>query len=472
MSRSAPLGEQSQVAEVSVHVDPVEPVTSDSRRVGVQWGMMCALVSLALGTSGCKGDALEGERVDTSSSGSSLGDPGPDDGGAGSGGDENGAGDGSDADGAGDGLGPAEFDDGELDPPSNGGTITFHDIGATGWYPSRRDPAVGPCNAYEANGCCLAMHEVMGDELTPWDDELVLTLRGPMQVKQLAVYQPDDASSDHWALISGWDDREPAVASGFAFHGNGTETGFAGVIGTECLVDVTTDQGFACGEGSVPYCAASGSERNTGWSGSKLFVVLAAMPHADENEVGAPCSQGTGGNWWDAPWLGLSLGELVRAGAFSDCHCYAKNPSEWWLGDGCGQFNVFEVVNDNNEYRNLDVFSTNFFGYAGYVGEGPCGAQCDVSVLGDEVDLIDKALNAEAIAGAVASPSQGPGAAFRRPASGYRYFVILLDVPSRTVQLAIVHPSQIPPSIGALLPDLPASISPQIVEELLGLRLP
>ena len=33
-----------------------------------------------------------------------------------------------------------------------------------------------------------------------------------------------------------------------------------------------------------------------------------------------------------------------------------------------GQFNVFEVVNDNNQYKNLGVFSTNMFGYAGYVG--------------------------------------------------------------------------------------------------------
>ena len=36
-----------------------------------------------------------------------------------------------------DGLGPASFDDDELDPPSHSGTITFEQIGAPGWYPSR-----------------------------------------------------------------------------------------------------------------------------------------------------------------------------------------------------------------------------------------------------------------------------------------------------------------------------------------------
>jgi hypothetical protein len=197
------------------------------------------------------------------------------------------------------------------------------------------------------------------------------------------------------------------------------------------------------------------------------------MPHAEEG-VGTPCSDTTDGNWYDAPWLGLSLGELVRAGAFSSCQCYAKNPDEWYLGDGCGQFNVFEVVNDNNEYRNLEVFSTNFFGYAGYVGEGPCGSACDVSALDDAVDLIDKSENTEAAAGGIAGPAPigGPGVAFRRPTEGYRYFLVLLDVSTRTVQLAVVHPEQIPDALAPLLPALPDTIVHDVVSQVIDLRLP
>jgi hypothetical protein len=374
--------------------------------------------------------------------------------------------------GLGEGLGAADFADGELDAASNGGTITFQSIGATGWYPSRRDPAVGPCDAYQKDACCLAEHEVTSDALTPWDEDLILTLRGPLVMKQLAVYQPE--GDDSWALVSAWDSRDPAGARGVAFHGDGTESaGFAGSVGTECLVDVATDRVFPCGAGSEPFCPASDDPKHHGWAGSKLFVLLATMPHAGEG-VGSPCSDGTDGNWYDAPWLGLSLGELVRAGAFSNCQCYAKNPDEWYLGDGCGQFNVFEVVNDNNEYRNLDVFSTNFFGYAGYVGEGPCGGGCDVTALGAAVDLIDKSENAEATEGAIAGPAPigGPGAAFRRPAAGYRYFIILLDVETRTVQLAMVHPEQIPTSLAPLLPALPEAITQETVSHAIELRLP
>lgn len=372
----------------------------------------------------------------------------------------------------GDGLGAADFGNGELDPASHGGTITFENIGAAGWYPSRRDPSQGGCDAFESETCCLEQREVTSDALTPWDEDLILTLRGPLQIKQLAVYQPGGAGGA-WSLVSAWDSRRPANNDGIAFRGDDTETeGFSGAVGTECLVDVSSDRVFPCGPGSSPFCPASADTRYHGWAGSKLLVLLARMPHANEVTVGDPCSDDDDGNWYDAPWLGLSLGELVRAGAFSSCQCYAKNPDEWWLGDGCGQFNVFEVVNDNNEYRNLELFSTNFFGYAGYVGEGPCGANCDLSGLPADVDLIDKDTDDEAEGGALASPGSGPGAAFRRPTEGYRYFLIHLDVASRSVQLAVVHPEAVPASIAPLLPSLPATLPASTVGSLLALRLP
>ena len=373
------------------------------------------------------------------------------------------------ADGGLGGLGAATFTTGELDAPSHGGTITFENIGAPGWYPSRRDPKVGPCDQQNSSTCCTTKHEVTGTDLTPWDEDLVLTLRGPVRMKQFAVYQPD-ASATSWSLVSAWDGT---MRDGLAFDANGTAvSSFPGSVGTECLVNLSTDRAFACGAGSVPYCPApsSGDAQYWGWSGSKLFVVLAQMPHA--TDVPGGCSMGTTGNWYDAPWIGLSHGELVRAGAFSSCQCYAKDPAKGYLADGCGQFNVFEVVNDNNSSKNLDVFSTNFIGYAGYVGQGPCGAACEASKWMPPIDLVDKKTDLEATMGAVATPTGGPGAAFRRPESGYRYFVVLLDVKTRTVQLAMIHPNAVPGAAAALLPALPASIDRTTIDALLALRLP
>lgn len=370
------------------------------------------------------------------------------------------------------GLGAPTFGSGDLDPPSHGGTITFQQIGAVGWYPSRRDPASGPCDAMDAGTCCMTQYQVTTDQLTPWDEELVMTLRGPVEVKQLAVYQPSTGAGS-WKLVSAWDDRAPGDPSGVAFTGKATpDAGFAGAVGSECQVDVTTATHYACGAGSSPYCPASSKEPYYGWAGSKLFVLLARMPHAGTANAATPCSKTTTGNWYDASWMGLAIGELARAGAYASCQCFAKDPSKWYLADGCGQFNVFEVVNDNNSYKNLDVFSTDLIDYSGYVGQGPCGSKCNVSTLGPAVDLIDKTKDQEATAGAVASPAGGPSAAFRRPASGYRYFLVALDVASRTVQLAIVHPQSVPSSLAPLLPGLPSTVPQSAIDAVLALRLP
>jgi hypothetical protein len=363
-------------------------------------------------------------------------------------------------------------------PVSNGGTITFTGIGAPGWYPSRRDPASNMCDAYNNAGCCMSKLQFTGDQLTPWDQDLIVTLRGPIIVKQFVVYQPSAADASRWQVTSTWDARSAANPHGIAFNGNATaKTPFStGAIGSQCLVDVSTDQIFPCGAGSSPFCPApgAGQHKYKGWAGSKMFVILASMPHVGTAEVpdAQNCSNDATNNWHDAPWVGISHGELVRAGAFGSCQCYAKDPTKWYLGDGCGQINAFEVVNDNNAYKNLDVFSTNFFGYQGYIGEGPCGAKCATTSLAPEVDLIDKNKDTEAAKGATSMPGTGPGAAFRRPSTGYRYFVVLLDAPARTVQMGIVHPDRIPAAVAPLLPSLPAEVGQPAIDAVLQLRLP
>jgi hypothetical protein len=95
-----------------------------------------------------------------------------------------------------------------------------------------------------------------------------------------------------------------------------------------------------------------------------------------------------------------------------------------------------------------------------------------VSKLGPEIDLIDKVTYGEAKAGAVSDPDHGPRAALRRPVSGYRYFVVLLDVATRTVQLALIHPSRVPSSLGQLMPALPEQVDAAAIDSVRSLRLP
>lgn len=388
-------------------------------------------------------------------------------GGGGGGGSSSGAGGAAVPVGEGD-LGPAEYAEGELDAPSDGATITFQDVGGTGWYPSRRDPMTGPCDVRNEAGCCMTQHELTTAQLTPWNEELSMTLRGPMVVKQIVAYQPGEG--DTWARVSAWDSR--GTSEGIAFWGNGSQNGFSGRVGSVCEVEVAPDAPYPCGSGSVPYCP-SGNDKYYGFAGSKLIVVLAWNPHAGTGVLDDVACGGASEGWHDAPWLGLTHGELVRSGRYSGCHCWSK-PGNVYAQDGCGQFNVFEVVNDNNNYANFDIFSTNLVSYAGYIGEGPCGNNCDASGLPATSDLLDKRNggNSAASAGVVSGLGRPTGAAFVRPDKGFRYFVVLLDENTRTVQIALVHPGNVPGSVASLLPNFPEQIPRATVDALVDLRLP
>lgn len=372
-------------------------------------------------------------------------------------------------------VGAAEFGAGDLDAASDGGTLTFQNLGKAGAYPSRRDPASGMCDRYSNGACCMTAKPVASDKLTPWDEELIVTLRGPIQVKQFVVYTPAAGNPQQWNVASAWSDKAPAEAFGIAFDGNATKGApFAGTVGSECIADVMTDQVFPCGPNSVPYCPAGGGPKNYGWGGSKLFVLTARMPMMGGPKLdgATACGTGTANNWYNAPWIGISLGELVREGKFSDCNCYGRTPPEWFAGDGCGQINAFEVVNDNNDFQNFDVFSSNVFAYYGNVGEGPCGKNCNLSNVGP-ADLIDKATSMPAAkAGVTTQGGAAAHVAFRRPTEGYRYILALFDVNSRQMQLAIVHPSKVPAAAAGLLPNLPKSIDRATIDALLALRLP
>jgi hypothetical protein len=68
---------------------------------------------------------------------------------------------------------------------SHGGTITFQDIGAPGSTPAgvSLHPASAP---RQRDACCMARHEVASDTLTPWNEALIMTLRGPLLAQQVA----------------------------------------------------------------------------------------------------------------------------------------------------------------------------------------------------------------------------------------------------------------------------------------------
>ncbi len=375
-------------------------------------------------------------------------------------------------------------------PVTRGGTLTFTNIGAPGYWGRRIEAQPGDprCDVqsetidfgWGSEFCCRTRHEVSSNELTPFNEQLTMVLDGPLRVKQFAVYQPLSGNSGPWAIRSFWDHRTPEKPYNFRFSGPDKETVFQGDLGNSCTFFAMQQKAFPCGPGSNPYCPGSDLDYE-GWPGSKLVVLLASMPYADDPAMKPlSCSApGQDERQQDSPWIGISPSELNRDGwsGYHPCHCF-NNTDNGQLGDGCGQINVFEVIAEASGPRwgNRDVISTGIRSYqVGSLGGVTCGIEsCGIDKFPVDADLLDVNSLTAMKAGAVIDANNRAmkeGPAWRR-AQDDRYYLFLLDEMSRTVQVAVIHPAQLPPAAKAIVPALPNTVPRAVIDGFANLRLP
>jgi hypothetical protein len=316
----------------------------------------------------------------------------------------------------------------------------------------------------------MARHTTESTRLAPFDEEMALILKA-LDVRQIAFYQPGSDPLGPWSLVSSWDARD-RVARNLWFTQTGAgSTDFPGdLTKSDCNWYVMQEPVFDCGDGRDYYCPDDPGIKHVGWSGSKLLVFLASMTFDDE---GVRACDGSGAGH-PGPWVAFDAAELFRDGARKwdgQCNCYSKTGT---VGDGCGEINVFEVVLDDNAYSNREFISTGVRSYqAGHIGGSVCGAECTRDGFPQDVDVVDACTKqAYATGPVVDAGGEADGCPVWRRPVGDRYFMILLDEPSRTIQVAVVHPQGIPSKAAALLPDLPATLDRGMVDDLVAMRLP
>lgn len=366
-----------------------------------------------------------------------------------------------------------------LDPSasSRGGTMTFTNVGAPGWWPRRVDrPSGDPACDYKdgtdtwGGECCMTEHHTESSQLAPFDEEMTLILKA-IDVKQLAVYQPTvDSSEAPWTRITAWD-RASSVSENLWFTQNGDGSAeFPGDLTRNDCVGYLSQAPLIDCNAAEYYCPDDPGILHHGFKGSKLVVFLGSMVF-DDTHVEACDGQGQG---HPGPWVAFVASELIRDGGRKwngACNCYSKTGS---VGDGCGEINVFEVVMDDNAYSNREFASTGVRSYqAGHVGGSVCGQDCTREAFPDDVEVVDACAQRAYTAG----PELEVGGAtdgcpvWRRP-NGDRYFFILLDESRRTIQVAVIHPENIPNPASGLLPRLPRDLERRDVDALLEMRLP
>jgi len=360
---------------------------------------------------------------------------------------------------------------------TQGGTITFTNLGAPGWWPRRLDrPSGDPACDYKdgtdtwGGHCCMTQHTTTSERLAPFDEEMTLIMKA-IDVRQLAVYQPASPNDDaDWGLVSWWDARDAVSHNLWATQqGEGSTTFPGDLTHDDCVWYLMQEPAFECATAEY-YCPDDPGINHQGWTGSKLVVFLASMTFDDAGVLA--CGGSEPGH--PGPWVAFVASELIRDGGRKWnglCNCYSATGS---VGDGCGEINVFEVVMDNNDYSNREFISTGVRSFqAGHVGGSVCGSGCDRNAFPADADVVDACSQQAYTSGPVveAGGASDGCPVWRRP-EGDRYFMILLDEARRTIQVAIVHPENVPAAAAELLPNLPHALSRATVDSLIDMRLP
>ncbi|HYQ16199.1 MAG TPA: DUF2403 domain-containing lipoprotein [Polyangiaceae bacterium] len=450
--------------------------------------LLAALALVGCGSSGSSNDSTggaTGTAGKTSESGGKSGNPSNSGGRASSGGggapsngaqpaEQAGAGSGVDPSGGaaspGDALGAYPFTPSAV---TRGGTMTFQNVGAAGWWPRRLERAAGDAACSYKDGtdtwgghCCMEEHATDSTKLAPFDEEMTLIMKA-IDVKQLAVYQPQ--AGDDWQRVTDWDARSKTGNNlWFTQSGDGSRAFPGDLTKNDCTSYIAQAPLLS---GADYYTPSDPGVMHRGFKGSKLIVFLASMSF-DDAQVKA--CDGKGGAGAPGPWVAFVASELIRDGGRKWnglCNCYSKTGS---VGDGCGEINVFEVVMDNNDYSNREFASTGVRSFqAGHVGGAVCGSGCDRDAFASDVEVVDACAKRAYDAGpeiVVGGDTDGCPV-WRRP-DGDRYFFILLDEQERAIQVGVIHPSAIPQAAEALLPELPGNLPRTAIDSLLALRLP
>ncbi len=374
-----------------------------------------------------------------------------------------------------DALGPYPVDS---SPITRGGTMTFTNVGAPGWWPRRidRDAEGAVCDYKDGSDtwggdCCMESYETTSDRISPFDEEMTLILKA-IEVKQLAIYQPTtDAAGAAWGRVTAWDQRGKSENIWFTQSGAGQASFPGDLTKNDCVGYVMQEPSHSCPGGLGYLCPNDPGILHHGYVGSKLVVFLGSMD-IEDSELTA-CNGTDPGH--PGPWVAFVASELVRDGGRKWnglCNCYSKTGS---VGDGCGEINVFEVVMDNNQYSNREFASTGVRSYQeGHVGGAVCGSGCDRDAfLPLDVDVVSAcggqaySTGPEIVVGGTTDGCP----VWRRP-KGDRYFFILLDETTRTIQVGMIHPEALPAAATGLLPNFPGSIDRSVVDAMVQMRLP
>ncbi|THH16699.1 hypothetical protein EUX98_g9259 [Antrodiella citrinella] len=271
--------------------------------------------------------------------------------------------------------------------------LKYTSVGGSGSYNQVTNMIQGAWPTCTANPSCITAPKQVSGNLAPFDEEMTAVLRGPMTLHNIAVYQPTNSSAATWKRTSNW--AQGSAPDNLVFMSNsgggvsgewdtcggasqaysdGAFTGAAASANADIYganlpgtneVNIVTSQTCA----DSPCDGFARGTASHGWAGSKAFVFEFEMPQDGTSNP-------------PAIWL---LNQQVVNSAQYGCNCRGMGGS-----GGCGELDLFEVLNTN-----LNQGITEIYSFKGATGSGdgnfwprPSGIVTYIAILDIQTDSI------------------------------------------------------------------------------------
>jgi hypothetical protein len=250
------------------------------------------------------------------------------------------------------------------DPTGTGvAAITYTNVGATGSYDRVVTSTVAP--SCTPNVCDKAATPVSGP-LAPFTEEMTLVFSGPMELYQIAVYNP---AAGNYARVAYWD---RCTTDGLAFAGNDAWYQCNGYVQSYVTATGTTssptpvqfggslEAGVGINVMSSTMCTGTTDGTDCGFSrglalhgfagdssGSKIFATKFRMPIGDVTPA-----------YWLLP------AQVVRSAQYG-CNCRGEGAD-----GGCGEIDIAEVLGGNMPPAHPEQATTTIYSFQGVNGGG------------------------------------------------------------------------------------------------------
>ncbi|KAH9851102.1 putative TOS1-like glycosyl hydrolase-domain-containing protein [Lenzites betulinus] len=251
----------------------------------------------------------------------------------------------------------ATFTDAQLNtqnlvsPASTTGSLTglkYTSVGGTGTYNQVTNMIPGTFPSCTANPSCITSPKHISGNLAPFNEEMTFNFRGPLNLDNIAVYQPGSTNVTTWTQVSSWAAGKAPTNLVFMNNLGGDKSGEFTICGGNsqsfangAWTDATTaanaeiapgflDENHEINIMTAQTCADSpcdGFARGTanhGWADSKMLVATFDMPPAqDASKV---------------PAIWALNAQVVRAAEYG-CNCRGVGSP-----GGCGELDILETL--------------------------------------------------------------------------------------------------------------------------------